>query len=178
MSDGRQKGISLLQEKNQREEIIFFIFYLGPTQIDCLTIQISPPILRMDLLHSVHWCRLVCSGYHKARMNVLLVNQIVLDLFMPIPKVSPGSTRQSLIQLCQHLKLAMAGKTRREGDTFHVRSQLYKILTGKKARKHTWEWPVLFLGGLNFACILFCIDNISYHVIKFLNGSVTSDSKS
>lgn len=72
----------------------------------------------------------------------------------------------------------MAGKTRREGDTFHVRSQLYKILTGKKARKHTWEWPVLFLGGLNFACILFCIDNISYHVIKFLNGSVTSDSKS
>lgn len=50
--------------------------------------------------------------------------------------------------------------------------------TGKKARGHTWEWSVLSLGGFNYACILPCIDSILYHMIKFPNGSVTSDSKS
>lgn len=72
----------------------------------------------------------------------------------------------------------MSGKTKREGGVSIRRTQMCKMPTGKKARRHTWQWSVLSLGGFNYACILPCIDNILYHMIKFPNGSVTSDSKS
>ena len=72
----------------------------------------------------------------------------------------------------------MTGKTKREGGVPICRTRMCKMPTGKKARGHTWQWSVLSLGGFNYACILPCIDNILYHMIKFSNGSVTSDSKS
>lgn len=71
----------------------------------------------------------------------------------------------------------MAGKTKGRGVPI-CRTQMCTMPTGKRARGHTWQWSVLSLGGFNYVCILPCIDNILYHMIKFPNGSVTSDSKS